>query len=78
MQPRQPMHRDKPIAKPSCKYFPTFHYETIFVDMPSVVAMVSMAFGILGIAACLYCKDVDDKMNNKVSPLYHTLDHLLA
>lgn len=43
-----------------------------------VVAMVSMAFGITGLGACLCCKDVDDKMNNKVSPLYHTLDHLLA
>ena len=33
----------------------------------SVVAMVSMAFGILGLAACLCCKDVDSKMTNKVS-----------
>lgn len=33
--------------------------------------MVSMAFGVLGIAACLYCKDVDDKMDNKVGfPLF--------
>lgn len=33
----------------------------------SVVAMVSMAFGIVGIIACLCCKNVDYKMNNKVS-----------
>lgn len=32
----------------------------------SVVAMVSMAFGILGLGACLCCKDVDAKMTNKV------------
>jgi hypothetical protein len=36
----------------------------------SVVAMVSMAFGILGLAACLCCKDVDSKMTNKVSNDY--------
>lgn len=35
--------------------------------MISVVAMVSMAFGIVGIIACLCCKNVDYKMNNKVS-----------
>jgi hypothetical protein len=29
--------------------------------------MVSMAFGIFGLAACLCCKDVDSKMTNKVS-----------
>lgn len=28
--------------------------------------MVSMAFGILGLGACLCCKDVDAKMTNKV------------
>lgn len=28
--------------------------------------MVSMAFGIVGIIACLCCKDVDYKMTNKV------------
>jgi hypothetical protein len=33
---------------------------------PSVVAMVSMAFGIVGLGACLCCKDVDSKMTNKV------------
>ena len=32
----------------------------------SVVAMVSMAFGIVGLIACLCCKDVDYKMTNKV------------
>ncbi|KAJ6117927.1 hypothetical protein N7523_005678 [Penicillium sp. IBT 18751x] len=32
-----------------------------------MVAMVSMAFGILGLAACLCCKDVDPKMTNKAS-----------
>ncbi|KAL5337483.1 fungal trichothecene efflux pump [Aspergillus crustosus] len=31
-----------------------------------IVAMVSMAFGILGLAACLCCKDVDSKMTNKI------------
>lgn len=31
-----------------------------------VVAMVSMAFGIVGIIACLCCKDVDHKMTNKI------------
>ncbi|KAI9741405.1 MAG: peroxiredoxin prx5 [Cirrosporium novae-zelandiae] len=31
-----------------------------------VVALVSMAFGIVGIIACLCCKDVDKKMNNKI------------
>lgn len=35
-------------------------------DWFSVVAMVSMAFGIVGIIACLCCKDVDYKMTNKV------------
>ena len=29
--------------------------------------MVSMAFGILGLGACLCCKDVDSKMTNKAS-----------
>ena len=38
----------------------------------SVVAMVSMAFGILGLAACLCCKDVDYKMTSKVSASYDT------
>lgn len=34
--------------------------------------MVSMAFGILGLGACLCCKDVDYKMTNKVRYLkYH-------
>jgi hypothetical protein len=32
----------------------------------SVVALVSMAFGIIGIIACACCKDVDKKMNSKV------------
>ncbi|KAE8146588.1 MFS general substrate transporter [Aspergillus avenaceus] len=31
-----------------------------------VVAMVSMAFGIVGIIACLCCKDVDPKMTNTI------------
>ncbi|KAJ5523217.1 peroxiredoxin prx5 [Penicillium frequentans] len=31
-----------------------------------VVAMVSMAFGIVGLIACLCCKDVDSKMTNKI------------
>ncbi|KAJ5909066.1 hypothetical protein N7495_001748 [Penicillium taxi] len=35
--------------------------KTIFV-----VAMVSMAFGIVGLIACLCCKDVDSKMTNKI------------
>jgi hypothetical protein len=33
----------------------------------SVVAMVSLAFGVVGIVACALCKDVDHKMTNKVS-----------
>lgn len=39
----------------------------------SVVAMVSMAFGILGLAACLFCKDVDSKMTNKVRDILFDL-----
>ncbi|OJJ08499.1 hypothetical protein ASPVEDRAFT_57577 [Aspergillus versicolor CBS 583.65] len=35
-----------------------------------VVAMVSMAFGILGLGACLCCKDVDSKMTNKTTDNY--------
>ncbi|CAK4033716.1 Major facilitator superfamily domain, general substrate transporter [Lecanosticta acicola] len=31
-----------------------------------VVAMVSMAFGIVGLIACACCKDVDHKMNNQI------------
>ncbi|KAJ6021890.1 hypothetical protein N7540_007394 [Penicillium herquei] len=31
-----------------------------------IVAMVSMAFGIVGLIACLCCKDVDAKMTNKI------------
>jgi|TARA_R110002003_G_scaffold30_5_gene1849 hypothetical protein len=31
-----------------------------------LVAFASLAFGIVGIIACLCCKDVDKKMNNKV------------
>lgn len=36
-------------------------------SLASKVAMVSMAFGILGLGACLCCKDVDPKMTNKAS-----------
>jgi hypothetical protein len=32
-----------------------------------------MAFGILGIAACLCCKDVDSKMTNKVRDILFDL-----
>ncbi|CAI7608123.1 unnamed protein product [Penicillium pancosmium] len=39
-----------------------------------VVAMVSMAFGILGLAACLYCKDVDSKMTNKIEVYLENTD----
>ncbi|KAJ5199457.1 Major facilitator superfamily domain general substrate transporter [Penicillium cf. griseofulvum] len=39
-----------------------------------VVAMVSMAFGILGIAACLCCKDVDSKMTNKIEVYLENTD----
>ncbi|ETN41763.1 uncharacterized protein HMPREF1541_03700 [Cyphellophora europaea CBS 101466] len=31
-----------------------------------LVAMVSLAFGIVGLVACALCKDVDAKMNNKI------------
>ena len=31
-----------------------------------LLAFASLAFGIVGIIACLCCKDVDKKMNNKV------------
>ncbi|KAJ5709230.1 hypothetical protein N7493_010564 [Penicillium malachiteum] len=31
-----------------------------------IVAMVSMAFGIVGLIACLCCKDVDAKMTNRI------------
>lgn len=31
-----------------------------------VVAMVSMAFGIVGLIACACCKDVDHRMNNQI------------
>jgi hypothetical protein len=31
-----------------------------------LVAFASLAFGCIGIIACLCCKDVDKKMNNKV------------
>ncbi|KIW78193.1 hypothetical protein Z517_08026 [Fonsecaea pedrosoi CBS 271.37] len=33
-----------------------------------MVAFASLAFGIVGIIACMCCKDVDKKMNNKVNP----------
>lgn len=32
-----------------------------------MTAYTSLAFGIVGFLACLCCRDVDDKMNNKVS-----------
>ena len=32
----------------------------------SMVAMTSLAFGIVGLIACACCKDVDKKMNEKV------------
>lgn len=31
-----------------------------------------MAFGIVGLAACLCCKDVDSKMTSKVSDYFNT------
>jgi hypothetical protein len=31
-----------------------------------MVAFTSLAFGIVGIIACLCCKDVEKKMNNKI------------
>ncbi|CAG8047990.1 unnamed protein product [Penicillium nalgiovense] len=39
-----------------------------------VVAMVSMAFGISGLAACLCCKDVDSKMTNKIEVYLENTD----
>jgi hypothetical protein len=33
----------------------------------SMVCMTSLAFGIVGLICCALCKDVDRKMNNKVS-----------
>ncbi|KAJ5179214.1 Major facilitator superfamily domain general substrate transporter [Penicillium capsulatum] len=39
-----------------------------------VVAMVSMAFGILGLSACLCCKDVDEKMDNKIEVYLENTD----
>lgn len=35
-----------------------------------VVSLASMAFGIVGIIACLCCKDVDSKMTNKVCVIH--------
>lgn len=35
-----------------------------------MTAYTSLAFGIVGFLACLCCRDVDDKMNNKVSRLH--------
>ncbi|KAL4938766.1 hypothetical protein BDV06DRAFT_231538 [Aspergillus oleicola] len=40
----------------------------------SVVAMVSMAFGIVGLGACLCCKDVDSKMTNKIEVYLENTD----
>lgn len=40
----------------------------------SLVAMVSLAFGILGIIACALCKDVDSKMNNKIEVYLENTD----
>ncbi|PGH19675.1 hypothetical protein AJ80_03830 [Polytolypa hystricis UAMH7299] len=37
-----------------------------YVHGVRVVALVSMAFGIIGIVACLCCKDVEPKMTNKI------------
>ncbi|KAJ5698367.1 hypothetical protein N7462_000372 [Penicillium macrosclerotiorum] len=39
-----------------------------------VVAMTSMAFGIVGLIACLCCKDVDSKMNNKIEVYLENTD----
>ncbi|KAL4880654.1 fungal trichothecene efflux pump [Aspergillus karnatakaensis] len=39
-----------------------------------VVAMVSMAFGIVGLGACLCCKDVDSKMTNKIEVYLENTD----
>ncbi|KAJ5775874.1 uncharacterized protein N7511_000885 [Penicillium nucicola] len=39
-----------------------------------IVAMVSMAFGILGLGACLCCKDVDSKMTNKIEVYLENTD----
>jgi hypothetical protein len=38
----------------------------VLITASSLVALVSMAFGIIGIIACACCKDVESKMNNTV------------
>jgi len=43
-----------------------------------LVALVSMAFGIVGIIACACCKDVDKKMNNKVYIATPDIDFVLS
>lgn len=48
----------------SCK--PILDSKRTFTDIYSVVAMVSMAFGIIGLIACACCKDVDHRMNNQI------------
>jgi hypothetical protein len=58
-----------------------FHLCTNILEF-SIVAMVSLAFGIVGIIACALCKDVDSKMTNKVptipspSSLHHRSNHI--
>ncbi|KAJ5089267.1 peroxiredoxin prx5 [Penicillium argentinense] len=40
-----------------------------------VVAMLSMAFGTLGLAACLCCENVDSTMTNKIEVYLENTDH---
>lgn len=58
-------------ARQSCKFLLWEYCRSLkSSDCYSVVAMVSMAFGIVGLIACICCKDVDHKMTNKVRTIF--------
>lgn len=43
----------------------------------SMVCTTSLAFGIVGLVCCAFCKDVDKKMNKKVSTLLNVLSSMV-
>lgn len=37
-----------------------------FADFCRITALISLAFGIIGIIACLCCRDIEPKMDNRI------------
>lgn len=38
----------------------------LLINLNRVTAYTSLAFGVVGIVACLCCKDIEPKMTNKI------------